>query len=115
LPATTVCIKNGLGLPDGKATAKYQAVGFDYDFMLSQTESMKLKITNAPAPVMGDPLSAEFITCKELLRRIPICRKTLSVYVKAGKIPSVRLGGRKLLFHVPSVTEAILRFQRCDR
>jgi hypothetical protein len=107
-------LKIGLGLPDSKTTAKYQAAGFDYYFMLSQTESMKLKITNASASATSENISADFITSKELLRRIPICRKTLSGYVKTGKIPSVRLGGRKLLFHVPSVTEAILRFQRSD-
>jgi hypothetical protein len=76
---------------------------------------MKLQIAKSPVSANGESISGEFITTKELLRRIPICRKTLSGYVKTGKIPSVRLGGRKLLFHVPSVTEAILRFQRCDQ
>jgi hypothetical protein len=76
---------------------------------------MKILTIKNPVPVTGESISADFITSKELLRRIPICKKTLSGYVKTGKIPSVRLGGRKLLFHVPSVTEAILRFQRCDQ
>jgi predicted site-specific integrase-resolvase len=76
---------------------------------------MKTLTIKNPVPATSENISADFITSKELLRRIPICRKTLSGYVKAGKIPSVRLGGRKLLFHVPSVTEAILRFQRCNQ
>jgi hypothetical protein len=32
----------------------------------------------------------------------------------SGKIPFVRLGGRRILFHWPSVEAALLRYQRGD-
>jgi len=53
-----------------------------------------------------------FIDEKELLRRLPVSRRTLFAYRNSGKIPSVRLGGRRILFHWPSVEAALLRQQR---
>jgi hypothetical protein len=69
-------------------------------------------LANNPVPATSGSHPADFITSAELLRRIPICRKTLFSYRKAGKIPSVCLGGGKILFHVASVEAAILRLQR---
>jgi predicted DNA-binding transcriptional regulator AlpA len=60
---------------------------------------------NPPAP------SAAFINEKELLKRLPVSRRTLFSWRTKGKIPSVRLGGRRILFHWPSVEAALLRMQ----
>jgi predicted site-specific integrase-resolvase len=54
----------------------------------------------------------DFINEKELLKRIPVSRRTLFAYRNSGKIPCVCLGGRRILFHWPSVEAALLRQQR---
>jgi hypothetical protein len=53
----------------------------------------------------------EFIDEEELLRRIPICRRTLFEWRKQKKIPFVQVGPRRIIFHWPSVKAALLRFQ----
>jgi predicted DNA-binding transcriptional regulator AlpA len=53
-----------------------------------------------------------FLAEKELLKRLPISRRTLFDWRTSGKIPCVRLGGRRILFHWPSVEAALLRQQR---
>ena len=53
-----------------------------------------------------------FINQKQLLSRLPISRRTLFNWRKTGKIPCVRLGGSRILFHWPSVEAALLRYQR---
>jgi predicted site-specific integrase-resolvase len=55
---------------------------------------------------------ANFIDEKQLLARLPVCRRTLFSWRTSGKIPYVRLGGRRILFHWPSVEAALLRYQR---
>ena len=55
---------------------------------------------------------AGFIDQKQLLARLPISRRTLFNWRTTGKIPCVRLGGRRILFHWPSVEAALLRHQR---
>ena len=54
---------------------------------------------------------AGFIDEKQLLARLPISRRTLFNWRTTGKIPCVRLGGRRILFHWPSVEAALLRHQ----
>jgi hypothetical protein len=54
---------------------------------------------------------AGFIDQKQLLARLPISRRTLFNWRTSGKIPCVRLGGRRILFHWPSVEAALLRHQ----
>ena len=54
---------------------------------------------------------ANFIDEKQLLAKLPISRRTLFNWRAAGKIPCVRLGGRRILFHWPSVEAALLRHQ----
>jgi predicted DNA-binding transcriptional regulator AlpA len=56
----------------------------------------------------GEP---NFINEKQLLARLPISRRTLFNWRTTGKIPWVRLGGRRILFHWPSVEAALLRHQ----
>jgi predicted DNA-binding transcriptional regulator AlpA len=55
---------------------------------------------------------AGFIDQKQLLARLPISRRTLFNWRTSGTIPCVRLGGRRILFHWPSVEAALLRYQR---
>jgi hypothetical protein len=52
-----------------------------------------------------------FINQKQLLARLPISRRTLFNWRTTGKIPCVRPGGRRILFHWPSVEAALLRHQ----
>jgi len=53
-----------------------------------------------------------FITENELLGRLPISRRTLFKWRANGNIPCIKLGGRRLLFHWPSVEAALLRHQK---
>jgi len=53
-----------------------------------------------------------FIDEKEMLLRLPISRRTLFSWRTSGKIPYVNCGGRRILFHWPSVEAALLRLQR---
>jgi hypothetical protein len=53
-----------------------------------------------------------FLDEKQILARLPVSRRTLFSWRTTGKIPYVRLGGRRVLFHWPSVEAALLRMQR---
>jgi excisionase family DNA binding protein len=63
-------------------------------------------LQNAPSGEAG------FIDEKELLKRLPVSRRTLFSWRATGKIPFVRLGGRRVLFHWPSIEAALLRNQK---
>ena len=54
----------------------------------------------------------DFINENQLLERVPVSRRTLFSWRTSGKIPYVRLGGRRILFHWPSVEATLLRHQR---
>jgi predicted site-specific integrase-resolvase len=59
------------------------------------------------------PSEAAFIDEKELLRRVPVSRRTLFSWRETGRIPFVRVGsGRRVVFHWASVEQALLRQQR---
>ena len=65
------------------------------------------------AEKQSQPLREEaFLDEKELLQRLPISRRTLFTWRTSGKIPYVCVGGRRVLFHWPSVEAALLRLQR---
>jgi len=56
---------------------------------------------------------ADFINEKQFLAKVPISRRTLWNWRKKGLIPSVKLpGGKRVLFHWPSVEAALLRRQK---
>ena len=61
---------------------------------------------------LARPGEADFIDESELLRRLPISRRTAANWRVAGKLPFVRLAGRRLLYHWPTVSAALLRAQR---
>jgi predicted site-specific integrase-resolvase len=59
------------------------------------------------------PGEAGFIDEKELLKRLPVSRRTLWQWRETGKIPCVRVpGGRRVIFHWDSVQAALLRLQK---
>lgn len=72
------------------------------------------KIVELPAETADSESreQADFIDERELLRRVPVSRRTIFEWRGSGKIPFVHLGGRRVLFHWPSVCEALLRQQR---
>lgn len=53
-----------------------------------------------------------FITERQLLKRIPISRRTLGLWRTSGKLPFVRVTGRRVLYHWETVEQALLRTQR---
>jgi len=61
-------------------------------------------------PPKQDSIPDEFIDAKELIKRIPISRRTVFNLRKRKAIPCVNLGDR-VLFHWPSVREWLLRSQ----
>lgn len=62
--------------------------------------------------VTASSSETSFIDEKELLKRLPVSRRTLFSWRTTGKIPFVRLGGRRVLFHWPSIEAALLRMQK---
>jgi predicted site-specific integrase-resolvase len=54
----------------------------------------------------------DFITEETFLERVPICRGTAVNWRKTGKLPFVKVGSKKILYHWPSVSAALLRLQR---
>jgi predicted site-specific integrase-resolvase len=58
------------------------------------------------------PGEAGFIDETELLKRLPVSRRTLFAWRESGTIPCVRPpGGRRVIYHWPSVKAALLRKQ----
>jgi DNA-directed RNA polymerase specialized sigma54-like protein len=52
-----------------------------------------------------------FIDQKELLRRLPVARRTITNWRRAGKIPSIVIG-RRVLFCWENVSAALRRLER---
>ncbi len=81
------------------------------------TVKMAEPLTSQPKLAVLPPSGADgvtrkaFIDTQELLTQIPVCRRTLRNWMDNGLIPYVRVGGR-ILFHLESVTAALLRMQR---
>ena len=77
------------------------------------TESITRGIMAACA---GEPASKdarevpEFVTQETLLTLVPISRRTVFDWRKKGKLPAIQISD-KLLFHWPSVRDALLRQQ----
>ena len=59
---------------------------------------------------------SEFLSESELLKRLPVCRRTLTSWRKRGQIPFVRLpGSRRVIYHWQSIEAALLRMQQCGQ
>jgi excisionase family DNA binding protein len=52
-----------------------------------------------------------FINQTELLRRLPVSRRTIHNWRTSGKIPSIKIG-RRVLFCWENVAEALRRLER---
>ena len=63
----------------------------------------------------GEEPNRDFINERELLERIPISRRTLFNWREQGVIPSVKIGAGRVIFHWPSVQQALLRQQRGEQ
>ena len=59
----------------------------------------------------GNGESTDWITQATLLERIPISRRTAFKWRKQGILPAVQIDD-KIIFHWPTVCEALLRRQR---
>lgn len=59
------------------------------------------------------PLPPRFTDFPGLAAAVPLGERTLREEIKKGHLPAIKMpGGRRLLFHMPSVELALLRFQR---
>jgi hypothetical protein len=61
--------------------------------------------SKSPAPPAG------FISEGELLKRLPVCRRTLGNWKERGLIPYIRLG-RRVIYDWDSVRDSLLRQQQ---
>jgi hypothetical protein len=58
-------------------------------------------------------LPPNFTDFPGLLAAVPLGERTVREEIKKGRIPAIRMpGGRRLIFHLPSVERALLRFQK---
>lgn len=71
----------------------------------SQPETRRQFVAVHPPPDSG------FIDEKELLRRLPVSRRTIHNWRRAGKIPSIVIG-RRVLFCWENVADALRRLER---
>jgi len=62
-------------------------------------------------PALPPQYERPFLTVAELQKKIPVSRRTIFAWRKAGWLPSVQ-AGTKILFHWKSVEDALLRQQR---
>jgi hypothetical protein len=57
------------------------------------------------------PGTMDIVDEPEMLREIPVSRRTMKGWRDSGKIPYLKIG-KRVLYHRPSVREALLRAQR---
>jgi hypothetical protein len=81
------------------------------DRMKTNIVSMPTSAATSNNTAAPDQTCDGFLSTQELLERIPISAGTLANWRKSGSIPFVKLG-RRVIFHFPSVVEALLRMQR---
>jgi hypothetical protein len=57
--------------------------------------------------------SSDWLTELDMLREIPVCRRTLKQWRDDGTLPFVRLpGSRRIIYHRKTVESALLRHQK---
>lgn len=55
----------------------------------------------------------DFLSFELLLPRLPVCERSAREWTRKGILPSIRLpNSRRVLYHWPSVAQALLRLQR---
>ena len=72
---------------------------------------MKKHVVKLPDATTGQE-AATIVDEKQLRKLIPLSRRTLFNLRRSGKLPFINAGGRRNLYHVPSVTAAFLRMQK---
>ena len=72
---------------------------------------MKQQSTLMPEVATDNPKLAAFIDEPELRRRLPVSRRTIHNWRRAGKIPYIQIG-RRVLFCWASVEAALRRLER---
>jgi hypothetical protein len=72
---------------------------------------MGTKRTQAAPPSASEP---DFIDEAELLRRLPVSRRTIHTWRTSGKIPSIKIG-RRVLYCWENVADALRRLERGER
>jgi hypothetical protein len=74
--------------------------------------NIELQSTAGPG-VVANNSSGDFYGFDGLRAAVPLSPRTLRELIKRGLIPHIRMkGGRRLIFHGPSVNCAVLRFQK---
>jgi predicted site-specific integrase-resolvase len=68
---------------------------------MSETEKQTIPANTTP----------DFIDAAEMLRRLPVSRRTLHNWRTSGKIPSIKIG-RRILFCWDNVSAALRRLER---
>jgi len=67
-------------------------------------------------PAETERFASGFLSEAELLKRLPVCRRTLTSWRRRGQIPFVRLpGSRRVIYHWQSIEAALLRMQQGER
>jgi hypothetical protein len=79
--------------------------------MTSATDNQMQDASKPTAPSTNLP--GGFFDFQHLRDFVPVSERTLRALIKREIIPHIRVkGGRRLLFHGPSVECALLRFQK---
>jgi hypothetical protein len=71
---------------------------------------MRKNIVSTP-PESSESGNPDFISEKELLKRVPACRRTIINWRQKEIIPFICLGRKKVIYHWPSVEAALLKLQ----
>lgn len=101
-----------LSLPDHEGLVSDGPMGPITQNEAGDVEAVSEKLVKSLAPTKN-PLPPNFTDFEGLMAAVPLGPRTLREEIKKGRIPTIRLpGGRRLLFHLPSVERALLRFQR---
>jgi DNA-binding GntR family transcriptional regulator len=68
-----------------------------------------------PAGAGSQPEAEGFINNATILQRIPVSLGTIRNWRNSGKLPFVKLLGRRVLYHWPTVQQALLRMHHLER
>lgn len=63
---------------------------------------------------MSADLPAEFLTRKQLARRLSVEAHTITRWVRRGWLPEIRLSPKTAYFNWPDVAEALLKMRGAD-
>lgn len=79
--------------------------------MVIATDNQMQDASKPTAPSTN--LSGGFFGFQQLCSEVPLSPRTLRQLIKDEILPAIRVkGGRRLIFHGPSVERALLRFQK---